>query len=181
MSIQAHPPGGDALAQAWQRIYCAYCYLRDLDLEAVSGTSRRLRHPDPVWLHQRAGEELTELAGVLSGTHAHRTPAEDVILEGRQVCYWLLLLAAVAGLPYAAIIPHIHLRSGFESGDILDAAIASEFARQQPQGEQALLNDIAAGLRLVGAACRQQGVSLLALAEAELDDLRQKRYLSGAF
>lgn len=175
----ASPQENAALAQAWQRIYSAYCYLRDHDLEGVSGTSRRLRHPDPVWLRQRAGEELAELAGVLSGTHVHSTPAEDVILEGRQVSYWLLLLAVAIGLPYEAITPHTHLRSGFESTDTFDAAVASEFARQQRLGEQGSLNDIVTGLRLVGAACRQQGVALPVLAEAELSDLQQKSYLRG--
>ncbi|HEY7347058.1 MAG TPA: phosphoribosyl-AMP cyclohydrolase [Ktedonobacterales bacterium] len=179
----AHPglQETDELAQVLQCIYRAYCYLRDHDLEAVSGTSRRLRHPDLAWLRQRIGEELAELAGVLSGVHTHNTPTEDVILEGRQVCYWLFLLAAALDLPYEAITPHIHLRSGFESTEKLDAAAASEFARQQHHGEQGAPSDIVTGLRLVGAACRQQGVPLIALAEAELLDLSQKSYLSGAF
>ncbi len=169
----------DSLAKSFRRIYRAYCYLRDHDLEAVSGTSRRLRHPNLVWLRQRAGEELAELAGVLSGAHVHNAPAEDVILEGRQVCYWLLLLAAAIHLPYEAFTPHLQLRSGFEGDDTLDAAIASEFAQQPYQGEQEILHDIATGLHYVGAACRQQSVSLLALAEAELGDLEQKTYLKG--
>ncbi len=170
-----------ALAQAFQRIYRAYCYLRDHDLEAVSGTSRRLRHPDTIWLRQRAAQELGELAGVLAGTHTHTNPVDDTILEGRQVCYWLLLLAASAGLPYETVLPHAHLLGGFESDDMLEAAMADEFVRQMRQGEQEVLQALPHGLRLVGAACRQQGVALLALADAELHDLQQKRYLNGVF
>jgi phosphoribosyl-AMP cyclohydrolase len=180
-SIVTPQQNTDELAQAFQRIYRAYCYLRDHDLEVVSGTSRRLRHPDVRWLRQRASEELQELAGVLAGTHVHSSQAEDVILEGRQVCYWLLLMAVAAGLSYEAVSPHSHLSSGFESGKALGTATAGEFAHESSQDEQAMLNEISAGLRLVGTVCRQQGVSLLALAEAELLDLQQKSYLSEAF
>jgi phosphoribosyl-AMP cyclohydrolase len=167
-------PATDALAEAFQRIYRAYEYLRDHDLEEVSGTSRRLRHPDQPWLRQRAAQELGELAGVLAGTHAHANPADDTILEGRQVCYWLLARAVAERLPFEEVQPHIHLRAGFEAGEAVTEAAAELFARE----ERALLDDLSAGLYLVGGACKKQGVSLLALAEAELADLAQKRYLS---
>lgn len=166
-------PARDSLAEAFRRIYRAYEYLRDHDLEKISGTSRRLRRPDHPWLRQRAAQELGELAGVLDGTHAHTSPADDTILEGRQVCYWLLMQAAAEHLTFEQIMPHIHLRAGFEAGKAVTEAAAELFALE----ERALLDDLSAGMYLVGGACQQQGVSLLALAEAELADLRQKSYL----
>ncbi len=166
-------PATDALAEAFRTIYRAYEYLRDHDLEEVSGTSRRLRHPDQPWLRQRAAQELGELAGVLAGTHTHTSPADDTMLEGRQVCYWLLARAVAEHLTFEEVAPHIHLRAGFETGEAVTEAAADLFAQEG----RALLDDLRAGLRLVGGACAKQGVSLLALAEAELADLAQKRYL----
>ncbi len=166
----------DSLAESFRRIYRAYEYLRDHDLEEVSGTSRRLRHPNQPWLRQRVAQELGELAGVLAGSHTHTNPAEDVILEGRQVCYWLLARAVAEHLTFEEAAPHIYLRAGFETGEAVTAAAAELFALEG----RALLDDLHAGLYLVGGACRQQGVSLLALAEAELNDLSQKSYLSGS-
>jgi len=170
-------PATDSLAEAFGRIYRAYEYLRDHDLEEVSGTSRRLRHPDQPWLRQRAAQELGELAGVLAGTHAHANLADDTILEGRQVCYWLLARAVAEHLTFEEAAPHVLLHAGFEAGKVVTEAAAELFTLE----ERPLLNDLRAGLYLVGGACRQQGVSLLALAQAELDDLSQKSYLSGAF
>jgi phosphoribosyl-AMP cyclohydrolase len=165
------PTGVEPLAQAFRRIYSAYEYLRDHDLEAVSGTSRRLRQPDLAWLRQRASEELAELAGVLVGTHIHTNQREDAVLEGRQVCYWLFLLAAAVRLPYAAFAPDRALSQGYEAGDRLDDAA---LARLSPQ---TLLATISAGLRLVGGACRQLDISLMTLAERELAELQEKSYL----
>jgi phosphoribosyl-AMP cyclohydrolase len=170
-------PATDSLAEAFRRIYRAYEYLRDHDLEAVSGTSRRLRHPDQPWLRQRAAQELGELAGVLAGTHTHTGPADDTMLEGRQVCYWLLARAVAEHLTFEEAAPHIHLRAGFEAGEAVTEAAAELFALE----DRPLLDDLRAGLRLVGGACRQQGVSLLVLAEAELADLARKSYLAPDF
>ncbi len=166
----------DPLAEAFRRIYRAYEYLRDHDLEEVSGTSRRLRHPDLPMLRQRAAQELGELAGVLAGTHAHTNPVDDTILEGRQVCYWLLTRAVAEHLPFEEAVLPASLRAGFEAGEVLTEAAAERFALE----ERSILDDLRAGLRLVGGACRQQGVLLLALAEAELADLAQKSYLAAA-
>jgi phosphoribosyl-AMP cyclohydrolase len=170
-------PARDSLAEAFQRIYHAYEYLRDHDLEEVSGTSGRLRHPDHPWLRQRAAQELGELAGVLAGTHAHTSPADDTILEGRQVCYWLLMRAVAEHLRFEQAAPHVLLRAGFEAGEVVTEAAAELFALE----ERSLLDDLRAGLYLVGGACCHQSVSLLALAEAELEDLGQKDYLPSGF
>jgi phosphoribosyl-AMP cyclohydrolase len=169
---------GGALAHTHQRIYRAYEYLRDHDLEAISGTSRRLRQPDLAVLQQRASDELAELAGVLAGTHSHTTPREDAILEGRQVCYWLCLLAAAARMPYAAFSPDAALQAGYESGATLDGATLADFT-QRPTSQEpaALLATIHAGLRLVGGTCRALGIPLLTLAERELTELQEKSYL----
>ena len=166
----------DGLAKAFRRIYRAYEYLRDHDLEEVSGTSRRLRHPDQPWLRERAAQELGELAEVLAGTHTHTNPTEDTILEGRQVCYWLLLRAAVEHIPFEEIAPHIHLRAGFEAGETLTLIEAGNFELSV----MPLLHDLNTMLRLVGGACAKQGISLLTLAEAELADLARKEYLAAA-
>ncbi|HEU5369524.1 MAG TPA: phosphoribosyl-AMP cyclohydrolase [Ktedonobacterales bacterium] len=167
----------DPLAESFRRIYRAYEYMRDHNLEAVSGTSRRLRHPDQPWLRQRAAQELGELAGVLAGTHTHTSPTDDTILEGRQVCYWLLARAVAEHLPFEEVTPHALLRAGFETGEAVTEAAAELFALE----ERPLLDDLRAGLYLVGGACAKQGVSLLALAEAELADLAQKSYLAPDF
>jgi phosphoribosyl-AMP cyclohydrolase len=74
---------------AW---YGAYEYLSQQPLQDVSGTSKLLH--DQVWPFDRIADEMDELAGVLSGDHAHSGDLEqDVILEGSQVLYWLNLLA----------------------------------------------------------------------------------------
>jgi phosphoribosyl-AMP cyclohydrolase len=165
----------DPLAESFRRIYRAYEYLRDHDLEDVSGTSRRLRHSDLPMLRQRAAQELGELAGVLAGTHAHANPVDDTLLEGRQVCYWLLTRAVAEHLPFDDVAPHVLLRAGFEAAEPVTEVAFESFALE----ERPLLDDLRAGLYLVGGACAQQGVALLALAEAELADLAQKSYLAG--
>ena len=64
--------------------YRAYEFLRDNDLAAESGTSRRLRTPNEP-LAERLADELRELAGVLDGSHSHQGFIADVLLEGSQV------------------------------------------------------------------------------------------------
>jgi hypothetical protein len=132
-----------------------------------------LRHPDLPWLRQRAAQELGELAGVLAGRHTHANPADDTILEGRQVCYWLLARAVAEHLPFEEVAPHVLLRAGFETGEPVTEAEAELFGLE----ERPVLDDVRAGLYLVGGACAKQRVALLALAEAELADLAQKSYL----
>ncbi|MCC6312516.1 MAG: phosphoribosyl-AMP cyclohydrolase [Thermomicrobiales bacterium] len=58
------------LTDATRLLYGAYAWLRDHDLSAESGTSRRLRIEDGT-IEGRVADELTELAGVLDGSHRH--------------------------------------------------------------------------------------------------------------
>lgn len=77
--------------------YGAYEYLRDHDLTAVSGTSRLLRE-QRVPPSDRIGDELDELAGVLSGEHRHTGLEADLLLEGSQVLYWVAVCSVLLGI-----------------------------------------------------------------------------------
>src|SRR5438552_8137889 len=85
------------LERAVRCLWGAYAYLRDNDLSSASGTSRLLNERNLNYLRSRLAEELDELAGVLTGTHRHVGIAEDVVLEGSQVCYWIYLVSLCLG------------------------------------------------------------------------------------
>lgn len=79
--------------------YGAYEYLRDYDLEEISGTSRLLRTRN-VPPFDRIADELEELAGVLSGEHRHTDLESDLLLEGSQVLYWIAVCAVLMGIDH---------------------------------------------------------------------------------
>ena len=113
------------LETAMRQLYDAYLYLRDHDLSEESNTSRLLHESlDRVgqgtinqapttapWLYlvSRLADELQELADVQRGEHVHSGQQPDTILEGSQVGYWLLLLAATAKLHYDDFTPHVSM------------------------------------------------------------------------
>jgi phosphoribosyl-AMP cyclohydrolase len=84
----SHASGGGHIS-TW---FGAYEYLSDHDLTDRSGTSRLLRS-ESIAVSSRVADELLELAGVIDGTHRHGTLANDLILEGSQVLYWLVVTA----------------------------------------------------------------------------------------
>src|SRR5258708_39585128 len=78
-----------------------------------SNTSRLLQEHSHGYLVARLADELQELADVQSGEHVHSNRQDDTILEGSQVGYWLLLLAATAGMRCQEFTPHASILSGF--------------------------------------------------------------------
>jgi phosphoribosyl-AMP cyclohydrolase len=104
---------GSALESRLRKLYDVYLFLRDRDLSEQSNTSRLLHESmEPAsgtagYLLSRLADEMQELLGVLSGEHVHAGRQQDAILEGSQVGYWLMLLAASHRLRYEDFMPHL--------------------------------------------------------------------------
>ena len=191
------------LETAMRQLYDAYLYLRDHDLSEESNTSRLLHESlDRVgqgtinqapttapWLYlvSRLADELQELADVQRGEHVHSGQQPDTILEGSQVGYWLLLLAATAKLHYDDFTPHVSMLRGYNerySADVGTRFIASE----QQENCLKLLSthtssEVAQGLQLgfalIGWACAQAGISPLAPVEFDIEQMRRKGLIGG--
>ena len=186
------------LETAMRQLYDAYLYLRDHDLSEESNTSRLLHesldrvgqstinqaHTRGPWLYlvSRLADELQELADVQRGEHMHRGQQPDTILEGSQVGYWLLLLAATAKLHYDDFTPHVSILRGYyeqHSADVGTRFIASEqqehclklLTAHEPS---MIVQGLQLGFALIGWACAQAGMSPLAPAEFDLEQMRRK-------
>jgi phosphoribosyl-AMP cyclohydrolase/phosphoribosyl-ATP pyrophosphohydrolase len=182
--VRADVAAIDRLAEATRLQYGAYAYLRDHDLTAISGTSRRLRHGDEP-IARRVADELRELADVLTGEHRHADPESDLRLEASQVLYWVLLAALGAGVSW----------SGFRSDRALttaaDAMPAPTVAKllhadanhwMDCRGDEGdLTARCHATLALVGQACRSGNVDPASVVEADLAELRGRAYLAPYF
>jgi phosphoribosyl-AMP cyclohydrolase len=174
----------DPLAEATRLQFGAYAFLRDHELEAVSGTSRLL-HDDEAPISSRIADELRELAGVLTGEHGHGDPRSDQRLEASQVLYWVLLMALRHGVTWSALRPDRALAtvtdgvSATTVGKLLRAE-ADRWSGCSPETE-----DVAAvahaTLALVGQACRSGGVDPLEVVEMDLEELRSRPYLAPYF
>ena len=206
--LDANTPGVGAqfiapLETALRQLYDAYLYLRDHDLSEESNTSRLLHesldrvgqgtinqaHTTAPWLYlvSRLADELQELADVQRGEHVHSGQQPDTILEGSQVGYWLLLLAATAKLHYDDFTPHVSMLRGYNerySADVGTRFIASE----QQENCLKLLSthtssEVAQGLQLgfalIGWACAQAGISPLAPVEFDIEQMRRKGLIGG--
>ncbi len=177
----APAPASTSLTETTRAQWAAYAVLRDLDLEAVSATSRRLRG-DSDAASARVADELQELAGVLDSSHGHGEPEADTLLEASQVLYWLTLAALWHGLAWEEMRPDAALARADPS---LSRSVASErlltFAGEWQEGEGELLERIRETMAATADACLAMGVEPAAVVARDLADLRQKPYLADAF
>ena len=166
-----------ALEMKMLPLYGAYLYLRDHDLSEESNTSRLLQEHSKSYLLSRLSDELQEMADVQSGEHGHIDRQSDTILEGSQVGYWLLLLAATMNLRYDDFMPHASILQGYHE------RYSEEKSIEQQQQCLNLLTDndpsmvvqgLQLGFALIGWACADSGVSPLAPAEFDLEQMRRK-------
>ena len=167
------------LETTMRQLYNVYLYLKDHDLSEESNTSRLLQEHSLGYLVARLADELQELADVQSGEHVHSGRQPDTILEASQVGYWLLLVASTTGLAYDDFMPHISILKGYSTGTAQNAGNAIE-QRQNcldllSANEPSLaVQGLDLGFVLLGEACAQAGVSPLAPAEFDLDQMRRK-------
>ena len=166
-----------SLEKAMRQLYSVYIYLRDHDMSEESNTSRLLQEHSPAYLTARLADELQELADVQSGEHAHTDPQSDTTLEGSQVGYWLLLLAATQKLQYAEFQPHRAILQGY---------VEHVSAEQSIELRQRCLNllttyepisvvqGLEIGFQLIGWACAEAGISPMAPAEFDLEQMQRK-------
>lgn len=162
-----------------RQLYGVYLYLRDHDLSEQSNTSRLLQEHSHSYLVARLADELQELADVQSGEHVHSGRQPDTILEGSQVGYWLLLLAATNNMRYDDFMPHASILSGYyEHSNDSDEKVIEQ--RQEcldlltTHEPSTIVQGLGLGFALIGWACAKAGVSPLAPAEFDLEQMRRK-------
>ena len=171
------PEMPQTLETALRQLYGVYIYLRDNDLSEQSNTSRLLQERSPSYLVSRLADELQELADVQSGEHVHAGRQADTILEGSQVGYWLFLLSSARNIPYQDFTPHLSLISGYQAQYTENKVIElrqeclSLLASNQPTP---VIQGLQIGFALIGWACSEAGVSPLAPAEYDLEQMRRK-------
>ena len=159
------------------QLYGVYQYLRDNDMSEESNTSRLLQERSYGYLVARLADELEELAGVQSGEHVHADRVDDTILEGSQVGYWLMLLAATDNLRYDDFMPHASILSGYREHYGESKAIEQRqdclnlLSVHQPT---TLVQGLHLGFALIGRTCAEAGISPLAPAEYDLGQMRRK-------
>ncbi|MFL5628272.1 MAG: phosphoribosyl-AMP cyclohydrolase [Ktedonobacteraceae bacterium] len=172
-----HHEAQEKLEADLRQLYGVYLYLRDNDMSEESNTSRLLQERSHSYLVARLADELQELADVQSGEHVHTNRQDDTILEGSQVSYWLLLLAATEHMSYEDFTPHASILSGYSERSSESTTI------EQRQDCLSLLaadtldtnvQGLHLGFALVGWACAEAGVSPLAPAEYDLAQMRRK-------
>jgi phosphoribosyl-AMP cyclohydrolase len=178
------PPALAALETASQTVYGAFAFLRDNDFQGASETSRRLHDPTDD-SDQRVPEELRELAGVLDGSHGHHDLRSDLLLEGGQVTYWVLLSALRARVTWEELRPNVALQTR-EPG--LNAATVARMLRSEADTWERSDADLVfhaarchATLSLVAQALGTVSLTPEELLDAELLSLREKPYLRQFF
>lgn len=168
--------GQEAVLTLW---WGAYEYLRHHDI-AESGTSQRLRGDES--LIPRIQDELRELAGVLDGTHAHASQRDDLLLEGSQVCYWIVSELVRQGVPFADARPDraMEILPDDAASPITVAKLARGAADDLATNQ---LTDTQghALFTLVASAAVSLGVEPLDVIRRDLDELKSRDYLASYF
>ena len=162
-----------------RQLYGIYLYLRDHDLSEESNTSRLLQERSQSYLVARLADELQELADVQSGEHSHTGRQPDTILEASQVEYWLLLLAATRNLRYDDFMPHSAILRGNSTGKTQSEGKAIEQRQDclnllSTNDPSKVVQGLQLGFDLIGQTCADAGVSPLAPAELDLQQMQRK-------
>ena len=172
------------LEKLCRQAYGAYEYLRDHDLSAESGTSKRLRSGDLAQLRTRLAEELAELRGVVDGSHSHEGFEKDIVLEGYEVWYWAASLMTAQGFSYAQTQPHLSFEAGFKHPAASREELRNFALSLGKQiGEEPTTKEVAIGvfnwaLYFVGKACALNQTAPARLLERDVAEMRQKTYLA---
>lgn len=172
-----HTEEQQKLERELRQLYGVYLYLRDNDMSEESNTSRLLQERSHGYLVARLADELQELAEVQSGEHVHTGRIDDTILEGSQVGYWLMLLAATDNLRYDDFMPHASILSGYHEHYSESKAIEQRqdclnlLSAQQPT---TLVQGLHLGFALIGWACAEAGISPRTPTEYDLEQMRRK-------
>ncbi len=176
-TAQARAQFSGALEEKMRQLYGVYLYLRDHDFSEESNTSRLLQEHSQSYLVSRLGDELQEMADVKSGEHVHIDQQSDTILEGSQVGYWLLLLAAVKKIRYDDFKPHVAVLDGYYEQHDLGWSVEQQqnclslLAGNEPA---MIVQGLQVGFALIGWACAEARVSPLDPAEFDLAQMRRK-------
>ncbi len=165
------------LDTALRQLYGVYLYLRDHDMTTESNTSRLLHEKSHSYLVSRLADELQELAGVQSGDHVHTGLQADTALEGSQVGYWLFLLASTGNVLYNSFMPHAAILHGYVGNYNEEKSI--ELRQEclqllETNDPVQIAHGLELGFAFIGWACAAAGISPLAPAEYDLDQMRRK-------
>ncbi len=144
-----------------------------LPVEPLQKLEAKMRQLYGVYLYLRDHDMSEESNGV----HMHTGRTSDTILEGSQVGYWLLLLAATCNVPYNAFVPHAALLSGyyqlFSEGKAIE--IREECLQLTSADEPSqIARGLQLGFALIGWACAEAKVDPLEPAEYDLGQMRRK-------
>lgn len=169
--------GQQATTRLW---WGAYEYLRDNDLSAESGTSRRLR--EDTSLVPRIQDELRELAGVLDHTHTHTSQRADLLLEASQVCYWIATELVRQGVSFEDVRPDRAMDVSPEdaASPITVAKLARGAADDLDDGIFVPTQGHAL-FTLVASSAVSIGLTPMDILARDLDDLRGRDYLASYF
>lgn len=167
------------LETVMRQLYSAYQYLRDHDLSEQSNTSYLLQERSPHYLVTRLADELQELAEVQADEdeHVHSDKEPDTILEASQVGYWLMLIAAIYQLTYDDFAPHTAILQGYQDKPNPEKSIEMREECLNLLGTldiAQIVPGLNLGFALIGRACAEAGISPLAPAEYDLEQMRKK-------